>query len=120
MVITLPKRDCLLLRQRASQLISVALISLASLAACAAGSAHQNFKNIMSGQIGKDADSPSARAARNPANLTGVKTLPNGNIEEAYTKNRGACRHYFEIDQSTRKIVGWRYEGSQQDCVIVP
>lgn len=98
----------------------VALIAI-SLAACASsGSAHQNFKSIMSGQVGKDADSPSARAARNPGNLIGVKTLPNGHLEEAYSKGRGACRYYFEIDQSTRRVIGWRYEGSEDACVIVP
>lgn len=81
---------------------------------------HENFKNIMAGQVGKDMNSPSARAARNPSNLRGTNTLPNGNLEEAYAKANGACRHYFEIDRATRKIVGWRYEGTRDACAIYP
>jgi hypothetical protein len=100
-------------------LVGVALIALTSLAACASGSAHQNFRNIMNAKVGTNADSPSARAARNPDTREEIRTLQNGNMEEGYRLNR-TCRYYFEIDKSTRKIVGWRYEGTEQECVVVP
>jgi hypothetical protein len=47
------------------------------------------------------------------------KTLFNGNIENQY-RYRGTCRYFFEVDPKTRKIVGWRFEGSERDCEIVP
>lgn len=47
--------------------------------------------------------------------------LANGNIEEEFKSGtRHKCRVYFEIDKSTERVVGWRYEGSEDDCVILP
>ena len=103
----------------AGKLIALVLVAFASLTACVAGSAHQNFKNIMNLHVGKYADSPSVSGSRNPDTRIGLITLPNGNVEEAYRLNR-TCHYYFEIDKTTGKIVSWRYEGSEQDCVVVP
>lgn len=117
-------QEILLLRTALSRgrlglrLSTLIFVVFTSLAACASGP-HQNFKNIMDAKIGRDADLPAALAARNRETQVGVRTLLNGNLEEGYRLNR-TCRYYFEIDKATRKIVSWRYEGSEQDCIVVP
>ena len=94
------------------------LLTLAS--ACATTeTAHQNFVNIMNYKVGTDADSLSNTIWRDPAARISLRTLPNGNIEEGY-RQRQSCRYYFEIDSRTRKIVGWRYEGAFDECVVWP
>ena len=92
-----------------------------SLTACASGGAHKNFKNIMSGQVGRSADDPDIERNRYRNLRIGSRTLPNGNTEEEFKSGRGLrCRVFFEIDNKAGKIVGWRYEGSREDCAIVP
>jgi hypothetical protein len=95
-------------------------VAFGLVAACATTeSAHQNFKNILNAKVGTNADSPSSRLWRPTAARISVKTLANGNIEEGYTQYR-ACRYYFEIDESTRKIVSAWYEGATDDCIVWP
>jgi hypothetical protein len=90
-----------------------------SLMACASGRAHDNFKNRMQRQVGRSADDPNTSINRYPENRGPSKTLSNGNIEQQYHFRPG-CEVYFEIDKAMRKIVGWRHEGAQEDCVLVP
>lgn len=100
---------------------SILVLALyASLSACATGVAHENFKKVMDRQVGKSADDPGAYLVYYRESRIGAKVLPNGNTEEQYRAGRGSCRVYFEVAKTTRKIVGWRYEGTQDDCAIVP
>jgi len=100
---------------------ALALTLCAVLTACASGRGHQNFKNIMQLEVGKSADAPYAYRNHYRERRIASRTLPNGNIEEEYRSGRGPhCRVYFEIDEAAGKIVNWRYEGTEQDCVIVP
>jgi len=99
-------------------LLAVCLL-LPALSACSAVTPHENFKNFLRNNLGKSVDDPSSDVARYPQLLVGSQVLPNGNIENQY-RWRGACRYFLEIDQQTRKIVGWRFEGSERDCEIVP
>ena len=92
------------------------VILCVSLAACASGRAHENFKNSMQWLVGKSADDHTP--IRNYPRDQGI-ILPNGSIEQEW--NFGPqCHVYFEVDRASHKIVGWRYEGSQEDCAIVP
>src|SRR5882762_5817891 len=100
---------------------ATAVLSCMALAACASvESAHQNFLNINGGMVGKNADAREVQGTRNPETRFQVIRLANGNIEEGYRLSRGACRYYFEIEESSRKIVGWRYEGSKDACAVWP
>jgi hypothetical protein len=93
----------------------------ASLTACASGRAYENLGNWMQEQIGKSAEDPDAYRNRYRNLHVAAKELPNGNVEEQYRTGRGLrCQVYFEIDKATRKIVGWRYGGTQEDCVLIP
>ena len=84
-------------------------------------SPHENYKSIMQSDIGRSADDPSVYRKKAHFYFLGVKYLANGNAEEEYKAGRRLiCRVYFEIDKGTAKIVGWRYEGTERDCVIVP
>lgn len=96
------------------------LVLLMSLTACATDRAHQNFKNIMQGNVGRNLDDAYIYRNRNRNLYVATRPLPNGNVEEEFRGGRGpTCRIFFEIDNKAKKIVGWRYEGTQDDCAIV-
>ena len=87
-------------------------------AACSTGRAHQNFINIMQGQLGRTTDDPDIFRNRYSEFRVATKLLVNGNVEEEFNRGVGGqCRVFFEIDKLAELIVGWRYEG---DCVILP
>lgn len=92
-----------------------------SLTSCAAGRGHQNFINIMQGNVGRSLDDPYIYLNRNRNLYVTSKVLPNGNVEQEFDGGRGpTCKVFFEIDKTERKVVGWRYEGSGEDCAITP
>lgn len=89
------------------------------LAGCSSVTPHQNFSKTMRLDIGKSVDDPTLSGWMQSQRLIGHQTLPNGNVENAY-RFRGTCRYFYEINPKTRIIVGWRFEGSERDCEIVP
>ncbi len=100
---------------------TVVLALYAALVACTSVTPHENFNNIMQLNVGRSTDDPYAYRNRSSYWLLGTKSLPNGNIEEEFKAGRRLnCRVYFEIDNMAGKIIGWRYEGTKQDCVVVP
>ncbi len=101
--------------------VFLALVANVSLTACASDLAHRNFKNIMQLEVGKPIDHPYITRNEYPSRRVASRVLPNGNTEEEFKSGRGLrCRVFFEIDNKAQKIVGWRYEGGQEDCAIVP
>lgn len=93
----------------------------ALLAACSFLDAHQNFKDIMQLDVGRSIDDPYNTRNRYRDRRVASRALPNGNTEEEFKAGIGLkCRVFFEIDNKAAKIVGWRYEGSKEDCAIVP
>ena len=90
-----------------------------ALGACASGRAHDNFKQSVQWDIGKSASDPNVLINRYPEDRGASKPLPNGNTEQEYRFRRG-CLVYFEIDSNSKNIIGWRYEGSEDACVLVP
>jgi len=105
---------------RSAVLVALVMMGM-SLAACASDVAHQNFRTIMQGQVGKSVDNPYTTRNRYPDRQLSIRQLVNGNTEEEFKTGRGLrCRTFFEIDNQAHKVVGWRYEGSEQDCAIVP
>lgn len=89
------------------------------LSSCSALTPHENFKSAMQSNIGKKEDSSASYLSRYPEDVLGSSGLTNGNIETEFFQSR-KCRVFFEIDPKTRIIVGWRFEGSEKDCEIVP
>jgi hypothetical protein len=101
--------------------VGIAAAVCFSLAVCSSLTPHENFKTIMQRDVGSTTHDPYAYRIRARDWLLGTKSLPNGNIEEEFKAGRRlSCRVYFEIDKLAGKIVSWRYEGTEQDCVIVP
>ena len=97
------------------------LLLVAVLASCSCGSfssPHENFKSHMSHNINKRIDDPNTNWVR-PEYLIGARMLANGNIENQY-QWRGSCMYFFEFEVNTKKIVSWRFEGSEKDCQIAP
>ena len=75
----------------------------------------------MQGDLGRSSDDPSAYRNHYRERLVSTKKLLNGNIEEGFRSGRGpSCITYFEISPTARKIVGWRFEGTHEDCAIIP
>ncbi|MGC2518413.1 MAG: hypothetical protein WA373_04820 [Burkholderiales bacterium] len=75
----------------------------------------------MQAEVGKNADDRYAYRNHYRRLFVAEKKLSNGNIEEQYRGGRSPdCHVYFEIDRVARKIVNWRYEGSEDDCAITP
>lgn len=93
------------------------LISVLASCACGSLSPHENFKAHMSRAVGKII-SDSGTWAREDR-LVSVQTLENGNEQYEYMFRR-SCFYFFEVKKSTQMIVGWRFEGSEEDCQIFP
>lgn len=98
-------------------LLSLTLCSV--LPACALESAHENFNSMMERQVNRSIDDPNTLTNRYPEDMGARSRLSNGNIEQTF-RFRAGCQVYFEIDKASQKIVNWRYEGTEQDCVLVP
>jgi sarcosine oxidase delta subunit len=99
--------------------ISLPYLMLSLLSACSTLTPHENFVMIMRSDIGKNADDPSSYTSVYRNYRLSVRNLANGNIEEEYARGRN-CRHFFEIEPSTRRIMNWRFEGQQNECGIAP
>ncbi len=86
---------------------------------CSSTHPHDNFKNHHARNVGMRADDPRGDAVLYARWFRGEAILDNGNIEKSY-QYRGSCVYFYEIDRKTNIIVGWRFEGSKADCIIVP
>ena len=97
---------------------------LAILVSCVIPTPHENFKSNMQHEIGKKANDPNTRIVLSSQLVTGKNILLNGNVEVEFVifspGDRGDCVVYFEIDKETNIIINWRYEGSEESCVIMP
>lgn len=89
------------------------------LSSCSTLTPHENFKAQREFNIGSSIDKPRVAGVALAKYLVQSKSLPNGNIENEYL-GRGSCRYFFEFDPGTRIIVDWRFEGTEEDCVVVP
>ena len=104
---------------------SAVVILLGMLSASCSSTPHENFKNFMQNDIGKSADDPNVLIVRYSEDIVNNKTLPNGNTEvefliRASPPYKEGCTAFFEIDKTTNIIINWRYEGSEEGCVIMP
>jgi hypothetical protein len=97
----------------------IILISCLIAVSCSSVSPHENFKQIIGSKIGMNIDSPPEVTGINPNNLISSTVLQNGNLEKGYLY-RETCKYFFEVDQRTHNIVGWRFEGNEHDCEISP
>lgn len=80
-------------------------------------SPHENFKSHMSSVVGEKISTPSNWAQKD--RLVSISFLRNGNEEYKY-RFRDTCFYFFEVKKNTEVVVGWRFEGSEDDCVINP
>ena len=90
------------------------------LAGCVTHRGSNRFENLMTIQVGKSMDDPSALRNRNPDLRGSTRKLSNGNGEEQLIFGRD-CAALFEIDQATRRIVKWRIDPKRdEDCTALP
>lgn len=100
-----------------------ALVAAAAIAlnGCITKSPHENFMSLMSHEVGRSTSDRDSYRNKVPDWLIASRILPNGNVEEAYhAGRRWRCPVFFEIDRTAGRIIGWRYEGEERDCVILP
>lgn len=84
---------------------------------CTTLTPHENFKGHMTHAVGQRIGVALwSKAYYKPIT---TKRLQDGNMENEY-EFRGTCRYFFEFDPKTQIIVGWRFTGSEEDCVIGP
>src|SRR5688500_15251405 len=105
-------------RGRNLSLLALLLAILVTACASPSARAHQNFKNIMQGDVGQRLDDPYVYRNRSKSLYVTSRPLPNGNVEEEFRGGRTPCKVFFEIDNKARQIVGWRYEGTEQQCIV--
>ena len=104
---------------------SAVVILLGMLSVSCSSTPHENFKNFMQNDIGKSADDPNVLIVRYSEDIVNNKILPNGNTEVEFLIRvsppyKESCTAFFEIDKTTNIIINWRYEGSEEGCVIMP
>jgi hypothetical protein len=99
-----------------------ALICVGLISACTSTTPHQNFKNHMQHDIGRNADDRWVSIKRYSKHVIGKNQLPNGNIEVKYGLGGigSKCLIYFEVDSKTNIIVNWHFEGDEKACAINP
>jgi hypothetical protein len=95
------------------------LLVLFTVGACSSVTPHENFQMILGQSVSKSIDDPPRLTNAYPDRLISSKVLGNGNIENEY-RWYGACRYFYEINPTTRVIVGWHFEGGQSECYINP
>jgi hypothetical protein len=97
-----------------------AVFACLALAACAVPPGHEAFKRVMDRQVGKQADEADFYPVLYRLRVVDAKTLANGDTEEEYRAGpKGDCRLFFEETSSERRIVRWRFEGGERECVLV-
>lgn len=102
-----------------SNVMAAVMLMLLSLPSCSWVTPHENFKAHMSHNVGMRIDDFRGDNWAIPKYLVNTIQLPNGNAENEY-EFRGTCSYFFEYDPKTNVIVGWRFEGNERDCEIVP
>ena len=79
---------------------------------------HDNFVRGMQSQVGKKVgETDPGFLSEN--RLIEVRELENGNLEYQYAHYR-ECRYFFEVDPESDTILSFRFEGEEDDCIIVP
>lgn len=86
---------------------------------CSSTPPHTNFRQIMGSAVGHSIDDPPTQTKAYPQRLVATKILDNGNEERRFLFRR-SCSYMLEIDKFTRIIVRWRFEGTEEDCFILP
>ena len=85
---------------------------------------YENFQILRKLHIGRKIDDPNLVIGwTSPKDLTRVVRLPNGNDEyhyKSYYRGHSTCRAIYEVDPTTRIIVGFRWEGTEGECGIQP
>lgn len=84
---------------------------------------HENFRAHLNKSVGMSVDIEPifSMCADSQKNRIGQMIMENGNIEYKHIlRRKGICTYYCEVDPHIRKVLNVRYEGSREDCVIVP
>jgi len=98
----------------------IVFISCGTQSACFHISGHENFKDTMQSFVGRYESDPYIDYYFESPNYSYIGTriiLPNNNIEQQIYFSPG-CPVYFVIDNISRRIISWRYKGTEEVCYI--
>ena len=86
-------------------------------------SAHENFLDVINGDIGFSAQRSGFSWNRYPEWRGEIRTLSNGNEEYQYFwdgLNKKQCVVYWEVDKNSQRIIAARFDGTPDTCYLVP
>lgn len=86
-------------------------------------SAHENFINVINGDIGFSVQRADFLWNRYPDWRGEIQTLSNGNEEYQYFwdgLNKKQCIVHWEVDKRSQRIIAARFEGTPDTCYLVP
>lgn len=85
---------------------------------------HKNFANIMNSLIGQFSDNRPPFSFGRVELAKETKELPNGNVEylmdHTHKWDKEQCAYTLEVDNKTRRFVGWRYMSDPSACYVIP
>lgn len=90
---------------------------------CATGRAHQNFRNVIQSDVGMSIDYPHILWNRYPSGRGDIRKLRNGNDEYEYfwdRREQSKCVVFFEVDNTSERIIAVRYKGTADTCYLIP
>ena len=96
-------------------IVLVASLLALALLSCALPPNHETFVSHRNHEVGLKMED--VRSSTSIKSYADSRFLSNGNVEYGF-KYRRTCRVYYEVNPETRIIVGWRWEGLRQHCVI--
>jgi hypothetical protein len=108
--------------RKTGRIIGVVMLT-GSLFGCALPTPYENFKDSITSDIGRSLDDPRIQFFYLRQTPLQVVSLQNGHDEyhyKLYYRGRDTCRYMIEVDPSARIIVNTRWEGTEEDCGIVP
>ena len=85
---------------------------------------YKYFEDQLQAEVGESINHVPPHSWQVRPKLVSTEPIPDGNIEYHYEfeNYRGWCRYILQVNPTTRKIVGWRYDGEDEDkaCFLIP
>ena len=102
-----------------SRTCASACAALLLLAGCNANFGRDDLDTMMQDEVGRTRTDPESYRARHPNLRLGERALSNGHVEEAYRIGvRDNCVVRFEVDPASGKVVTWRFDVPDEDCIL--
>jgi hypothetical protein len=99
-----------------SSIFLTGIFLMALQSSCSSVTPHENFMHHLAVEVGRNIYEIDWNRS---AHLLSTVNLPNGHLLYTYAYT-GTCRVMFEVVPETNIISSAKWEGSENDCAIVP